>query len=191
MNYFSMPIGALEVITGCMSSGKSEELIRRLKRATIAKQQVLVFKPAIDSRTGMNIASRDGKVFDAIVLSNLADLNEIVRTYHAVIAFDEVQFFEEELVHIIRRLVNNGHRILAAGLDTNFRGEPFGIVPQLLAEADMVTKLNAVCVRCGNAAIRTQRLICGAPAPYNSPSIVIGGNDLYEARCRSCHEVPR
>lgn len=186
-----MPIGILEVITGCMSSGKSEELIRRLKRATIAKQQVLVFKPAIDIRTGASIASRDGKIFDAVTLSNLSDVNEIIRSYHAVVAFDEVQFFEDGLISVIRKLVQNGHRVLAAGLDTDFRGEPFGIVPQLLAEADMVTKLNAVCVRCGNNAIRTQRLICGAPAPYNSPRIVVGGNDLYEARCRLCHEVPR
>lgn len=184
--------GTLEVIVGCMSSGKSEELIRRLKRATIARQSVVVFKPGVDSRgERLVIASRDGRLFDAIPIDEPQDIFNHLQEEHRVVAFDEAQFLTEQTLDVIRQLLNRGVRVLIAGLDTDFRGEPFGIIPQLMAEADSVTKLTAVCVCCTQPAIRTQRLIAGQPAPYDSPRIVVGGDEMYEARCRSCHEVPR
>lgn len=187
-----MSKGSLEVIVGCMSSGKSEELIRRLKRATIAKQPVIVFKPGIDSRgEKLVIASRDGRLFDAIPISNPREVFDHLKPEHKVVALDEAQFLPEDVMAVVQELIARGLRVLAAGLDTDFRGEPFGIVPELMAEADSVTKLTAVCVRCGEPAIRTQRLIGGQPAPYESPRIVVGGDELYEARCRACHEVPQ
>ncbi|MDD2786093.1 MAG: thymidine kinase [Patescibacteria group bacterium] len=187
-----MSKGTLEVIVGCMSSGKSEELIRRLKRATIAKQPVVVFKPGVDSRgEKLVIASRDGRLFDAIPIDEPQNVFDHLQDEHCVVAFDEAQFLPESTLDVIRRLLDKGVRVLIAGLDTDFRGEPFGVIPQLMAEADSVTKLTAVCVRCAQPAIRTQRLIDGQPAPYNSPRIVVGGDEMYEARCRSCHSVPR
>ncbi|MDD5726847.1 MAG: thymidine kinase [Patescibacteria group bacterium] len=187
-----MPKGTLEVIVGCMSSGKSEELIRRLKRATIAKQPVMVFKPGLDIRgEKLAISSRDGRLFDAIPIDDPQEVFDHLQPEHKVVALDEAQFLSEGVLDVIQKLLNRGVRVLAAGLDTDFRGEPFGIVPQLMAEADSVTKLTAVCVRCGEPAIRTQRLIAGQPAPYESPRIVVGGDEMYEARCRACHQVPQ
>ncbi|MDD5437675.1 MAG: thymidine kinase [Patescibacteria group bacterium] len=187
-----MSKGSLEVIVGCMSSGKSEELIRRLKRATIAKQLVIVFKPGLDNRgEKLVIASRDGRLFDAIPIDNPREVFDHLKPEHKVVALDEAQFLPEDVMAVVQELIARGLRVLAAGLDTDFRGEPFGVVPELMAEADSVTKLTAVCVRCGQPAIRTQRLIAGQPAPYESPRIVVGGDELYEARCRSCHEVPQ
>lgn len=177
---------------GCMSSGKSEELIRRLKRATIAKQPVIVFKPGIDVRgEKLVISSRDGRLFDAIPIDHPNEIFNHLKPEHRVVALDEAQFLPKEVFEVIQKLISRGVRVLAAGLDTDFRGEPFGIVPELMAEADSVTKLSAVCVRCGEPAIRTQRLIAGQPAPYESPRIVVGGDELYEARCRVCHECPQ
>ena len=182
--------GTLEVIVGCMSSGKSEELIRRLKRANIAGQTIAVFKPAMDIRNDQGrIASRDGKLHDAVALQSPSEALAYINGVH-VVAFDEVQFFDSTLRLLIRDLVSRSIRVIAAGLDTDFRGEPFDQVAWLMAEADSVTKLTAICVRCGEPAIRTQRLIAGDPAPYDSPRIVVGGDELYEARCRTCHEVP-
>lgn len=184
--------GILEVIVGCMSSGKSEELIRRLKRANIAGQTVAVFKPAMDNRGDhARITSRDGKLHEAIALESPAQALSFLNGGHHVVAFDEVQFFDAAILPLIRELVGRNLRVIAAGLDTDFRGEPFDQVARLMAEADSVTKLTAVCVRCGEPAIRTQRLIAGDPAPYNSPRIVVGGDELYEARCRTCHDVPK
>lgn len=183
--------GTLEVICGCMSSGKSEELIRRLRRATIAKQKVIVFKPGIDDRSESDkIESRNGVLYEAIPISNLTDINNHLDEEIKVIAFDEVQFFSEDLISLIRNLVSSGRRIIAAGLDTDFRGEAFNIIAPLLAEADRVTKLDAVCMQCGGRATRSQRFINSEPAPYNAPQIVVGGDEMYEARCRSCHTVP-
>lgn len=183
--------GSLEVIAGCMSSGKSEELIRRLKRATIAKQKVLVFKPQIDVRGEQSaIASRDGRMFEAIPINEPLDVFTHWQEECRVVAFDEAQFFTEQIMQVVRQLLDRGVRVLIAGLDTDFRGEPFGAMPQLMALADSVTKLNAVCVCCAQPAIRTQRLIDGQPAPYDSPRIVVGGDEMYEARCRKCHLVP-
>lgn len=175
-----------------MSSGKSEELIRRLRRARIAKQSVLVFKPAMDTRSAAErIASRDGREFEAIPIDRAEAALGHVPVERSVIAFDEVQFFGEDILPVTRGLVSLGNRVIVAGLDTDFSGEPFGHVPALLAEADSVTKLTAVCMRCGEPAVRTQRLIDGRPAAYASPRIAVGGDEMYEARCRSCHEVPR
>ncbi len=174
-----------------MSSGKSEELIRRLKRATIAKQKVLVFKPQIDVRGEQSaIASRDGRMFEAVPINEPQDVFTHWQEDCQVVAFDEAQFFTEQIIEVVRQLLDRGARVLIAGLDTDFRGEPFGTMPQLMALADSVTKLNAVCVCCGQLAIRTQRLIDGQPAPYGSPRIVVGGDEMYEARCRACHVVP-
>jgi thymidine kinase len=183
--------GALEAIVGCMSSGKSEELIRRLRRARIAKQSVMVFKPAMDTRSAAErIASRDGREFEAVAIDRADKALGLIPTRRGVVAFDEVQFFDDGILPVTRELVSRGHRVIVAGLDTDFRGEPFGFVPALLAEADNVTKLTAVCMRCGEPAIRTQRLIAGAPATYGSPRIAVGGDEMYEARCRGCHVVP-
>lgn len=187
-----MPKGTLEIIVGCMSSGKSEELIRRLKRAAIAKQPLIVFKPGMDERGGKQvISSRDGRLFDAIPIDDPQEVFGHLQPEHKVVALDEAQFMPESVLPVIQQLLDRGIRVLAAGLDTDFRGEPFGIVPLLMAEADSVTKLTAVCVCCGEPAIRTQRLIAGQPAPYDSPRIVVGGDEMYEARCRACHQVPQ
>lgn len=183
--------GTLEVICGCMSSGKSEELIRRLRRATIAKQKVIVFKPGLDDRSESDkIESRNGVLYEAIPVNDLNEIKNHLTDNIKVIALDEVQFFPKELIVLIRDLVGSGHRVIAAGLDTDFRGEAFNIIAPLLAEADRVTKLDAVCMQCGGRATRSQRFINGKPAPYNAPQIVVGGDEMYEARCRNCHDVP-
>jgi len=187
-----MKKGVLEAIVGCMSCGKSEELIRRVKRAIIAKQSVIVFKPALDNRTDeVTIASRDGKRCDAIAIDRPSEILERLNGDHQVVGFDEVQFFGPELLPVVNALLERGTRVIVSGLDTDFRGEPFGIVPQLLALADSVTKLTAVCMRCGGIATRSQRLINGQPAPYDAPTILVGGDEAYEARCRDCHVVLR
>lgn len=182
--------GSIEVIVGCMSSGKSEELIRRLRRASIAKQGTVVFKPAHDVRTdAATIASRDGKTHGAVAVAKAADIPSLVTPEHRVVGLDEAQFFDEGIVAVANALVDRGLRVIVAGLDTDFRGLPFGMVPHLLAIADSVTKLQAVCVRCGEPAIRSQITIA-PPADLASPDFV-GGDEKYEARCRDCHEVPR
>lgn len=184
--------GTLEVICGCMSSGKSEELIRRLRRATIAKQKVIVFKPGMDNRSAeTKIASRNGILYEAMPIYEIPDIRRHLADDIKVIAFDEVQFFPPGLILLIRDLIFSGRRIIAAGLDTDFRGESFGIIAELLAEADRVSKLDAVCMQCGGRATRTQRLLNGNPALYNAPQIVVGGDEMYEARCRNCHQVPK
>ena len=186
------PRADLEVIVGSMFSGKSEELIRRVKRAVIAKRAVEVFKPAIDDRFGPEIVrSHDGDSFVATPVRDAEEILARVRADTAVVAIDEVQFFDDAVVDVVRRLVADGKRVICAGLDLDFRGEPFGPVPQLLALAERVDKLAAICVVCGEAATRTQRIVDGVPARFEDPIIVIGATEKYEARCRSCHEVPR
>ncbi|HPT83517.1 MAG TPA: thymidine kinase [Limnochordia bacterium] len=181
----------LEVIVGSMFSGKSEELIRRVKRAAIAKQKVLVFKPALDHRYGVEkVAAHNGLSVDCIPVERPEDILAHVDPATDVVAIDEVQFFPPTIVQVCQRLVREGKRVIAAGLDQDFRGEPFGSVPVLLALAEQVTKLNAICVVCGRPASRTQRLIDGRPAHYNDPVILIGATENYEARCNRCHEVP-
>lgn len=182
----------LEVIVGSMFSGKSEELIRRMKRAVIARRAVQVFKPRIDDRYGAELVrSHDGDSFVAVPVASSADIAPLVREETSVVGVDEVQFFDPGIVQVVRDLVASGRRVICAGLDLDFRGEPFGPVPTLLAVAEHVDKLEAICVLCGEAATRTQRIVDGVPAAYDDPVIVIGAKEAYEARCRGCHEVPR
>jgi thymidine kinase len=181
----------LEVIVGSMFSGKSEELIRRVKRASIAKQNVLVFKPALDHRYGVErVAAHNGMSVSCSPVAEPEDILDHVQEDTAVVAIDEVQFFSPSIISVCQTLVRQGKRVIVAGLDQDFRGEPFGVVPVLLALAEEVTKLNAICVSCGRPASRTQRLINGAPANYDDPIILIGATENYEARCNICHEVP-
>jgi thymidine kinase len=184
--------GWLEVICGSMFSGKTEEMIRRVRRARIAKQKVQVFKPAIDNRYAVEeVKSHNGLGVDAIPVGTTAELLEKLRPDTEVIGIDEIQFFDAPIVATVQNLANRGVRVIAAGLDMDFRGEPFGSMPQLMSEAEHVDKLHAICVVCGAEASRTQRLIDGRPAAYDDPIILVGGSESYEARCRHCHEVPR
>jgi thymidine kinase len=184
--------GSIEVICGSMFSGKTDELIRRLVRATIAKQKVQVFKPAIDIRYAVEkVASHTGSTFDAIPITNAADIGEKIEKDTTVIGIDEAQFLDAEVVTVARKLAERGVRVLVAGLDTDFRGEPFGSMPALMAEAEHVAKLHAICMTCGDEASRTQRLVNGKPARYDDPVVIVGASELYEARCRRHHEVPR
>lgn len=184
--------GAVEVIVGSMFSGKTDELIRRLRRATIAKQEVQVFKPAIDKRFAeAKVTSHAGNDFDAHPISSSAQILELLDAETTVVAIDEAQFFDMEIVTIIQQLADDGMRVIVAGLDTDFRGEPFGPIPTLMAQAERVDKLHAICMVCAEEACRTQRLLDGKPAHYDDPVVVIGASELYEARCRKHHEVPR
>jgi thymidine kinase len=183
--------GTVEVITGPMFCGKSEELIRRLRRASIAKQAVQVFKPATDTRYHVNkVTSHSGYEFDARAVSRAADIAALIDGVTTVVGIDEAQFFDAGIIGTAQELADKGIRVLVAGLDSDFRGEPFGPMPVLMAQAERVDKLWAICMVCGGAASRTQRLIDGKPARYNEPIIVVGASDLYEARCRQHHEVP-
>jgi thymidine kinase len=184
--------GWLEIIVGSMFSGKSEELIRRLKRTRIARQKMQVFKLAIDDRYSLaDIVSHDGDKLEAVSVASAAAIMPLVADDTEVVAVDEVQFFDPEIVTVCQRLANQGRRVILAGLDQDFRGEPFGSVPVLMALAEEVTKLRAICMRCGGPASRTQRLVNGRPAYYEDPVIMVGAQENYEARCRKCHEVPR
>jgi thymidine kinase len=189
--HHGMP-GTLEVICGSMFSGKSEELIRRVRRAEIARQKVQVFKPAIDNRySDRNVASHSGVMRDAMPVGDVGQLAAAIRPETTVVAIDEVQFFDASVADLCCRLADDGLRVIVAGLDQNFRGEPFGPMPRLMAEAEVVDKLQAICVVCGAPASRTQRLIDGHPACHDDPVILVGSSEVYEARCRHCHQVPR
>ncbi len=184
--------GLIEVICGSMFSGKTEELIRRLVRATIAKQKVQVFKPAVDIRYAVEkVTSHMGSDFDAIPVEKAADIREQVDDETTVVAVDEAQFFDQEIVDVAKELATRGIRVIVAGLDLDFRGEPFGPIPVLMAKAEKVDKLHAICMTCGNEASRTQRLVNGKPARYDDPIVIVGASELYEARCREHHDVPR
>ncbi len=184
--------GSIEVICGSMFSGKTDELIRRLVRATIAKQKVQVFKPAIDIRYAVEkVASHTGSTFDAMPIEKSADIRVKLDKDVTVVGIDEAQFFDPEVVGVAQELAARGIRVLVAGLDMDFRGEPFGAMPELMAEAEDVTKLHAICMVCGGDASRTQRLVNGKPARYDEPIVIVGASELYEARCRLHHEVPR
>ncbi len=181
----------MEVITGCMFSGKTDELIRRLDRAEIAGQDVVVFKPSIDDRYSEDsIGSHNGKQWEAEVIDP-EDVGEAEERLNGeeVVAFDEANFFSAELIEICEKLADNGRRVILAGLDTDFRGEPFEPVHELIARSEYVDKLQAICVKCGEPATRTQRIIDGDPAHRDDPTIVVGADEKYEARCRDCHEV--
>ena len=184
--------GSIEVICGSMFSGKTDELIRRLVRATIAKQKVQVFKPAIDIRYAVEkVASHTGSTFDAMPIERSADIRSKLEKDVTVVGIDEAQFFDPEVVVVAQELAARGIRVLVAGLDMDFRGEPFGSMPQLMAEAEDVTKLHAICMVCGGNASRTQRLVNGKPARYDEPIVIVGASEMYEARCRLHHEIPR
>jgi thymidine kinase len=184
--------GWIEVITGVMFSGKSEELIRRVRRAIIARKRVQVFKSHLDDRYGVyQVITHDGVAVDAHPADSAHDVMRQLDDEASVVAIDEAQFLDDGIVRICDTLADRGVRVIVAGTDMDFRGEPFGPMPHLLAMAELVDKLHAICVRCGEPASRNQRLIDGRPAAYDSPTIMIGGSEAYEARCRHCHEVPR
>lgn len=184
--------GSIEVVCGSMFSGKTDELIRRLIRATIAKQKVQVFKPAIDIRYAVEkVTSHAGSNFDAMPIEKAADIRSKLEKDTTVVGIDEAQFFDEEVVCVADELASHGIRVIVAGLDTDFRGEPFGPMPLLMSRAEHVDKLHAICMVCGDEASRTQRLVNGKPARYDDPVVIVGASELYEARCRRHHEVPR
>lgn len=191
--YFTARGGWVEVIAGVMFSGKSEELLRRVRRAEIAKRRVQVFKSHLDQRYAgvFHVSSHDGRTTEAVPVDTAAQIASRVHVDTQVVAIDEAQFLDERIVPLVTDLAERGLRVIVAGTDTDFRGEPFGAMPELMAIAEIVDKLHAICVRCGNPASRNQRLIDGKPALYNSPTIMVGGADTYEARCRACHQVPR
>jgi thymidine kinase len=184
--------GIVEVVCGSMFSGKTDELIRRLRRATIARQKVQVFKPAIDIRYAVEkVTSHAGSDYAALPVSSSAEILDRLDRDTTVVGVDEAQFFDDQIVSIVSRLADKGMRVIVAGLDTDFRGEPFGPMPVLMAQAEKVDKLQAICMVCGEAACRTQRLVNGKPARYDDPVVIVGASEMYEARCRIHHEVPR
>ena len=182
--------GWIEVVCGSMFSGKTEELIRRVRRAQIARQKVQVFKPAMDTRYAKRkVASHNGMQVEAVPVESTVRLRALIEPDTTVVAIDEAQFFDDQVVVLCEELADQGTRVIVAGLDMDFRGEPFGPVPTLMARAERVDKLQAICVVCGGPASRTQRLINGQPAAYDDPVILVGASEVYEARCRGCHEV--
>ena len=185
--------GWMEVIAGVMFSGKTEELLRRVRRATIARKRVQVFKSHLDDRyAGLwAVSSHDRRTFDATPVDSSSQILLRLDPMAQVVAIDEVQFLDTGIVNVVSGLADRGRRVIMAGIDTDFRGEPFGPMPQLMAMSEVVDKLHAICVLCGSPASRTQRLLAGKPAPYDSPTIMVGAADAYEARCRACHQVPR
>jgi len=184
--------GHVELICGSMFSGKTEELLRRIRRAEIARRTVQIFKPQMDNRYGLErVASHSGVAReDAVVVESAADILPLVHPDTQIVAIDEVQFFDWSIADVCSDLADQGKRVIAAGLDQDFRGEPFGPMPLLMALAEQVDKIHAICVKCGAEASRTQRLIDGRPARYDDPIILVGGSESYEARCRNCHSVP-
>jgi len=184
--------GWLELVCGSMFSGKTEELLRRIRRAEIARKQVQVFKPKLDNRYGLQrVASHNGVAReDVVIIERAEEILALLKPETEVVAIDEIQFFDWSIAEICTRLADQGKRVIGAGLDQDFRGEPFGPMPLLMALAEQVEKLQAICVCCGANASRTQRLIDGRPARYDDPVILVGGSESYEARCRDCHEVP-
>ena len=184
--------GWIEVVTGVMFSGKSEELLRRVRRATLARKRVQVFKSHLDERYGglASVHTHDGGRQTSEPVSTSTELAERVRPETQVVAADEVQFLDDGIIDVANALADRGVRVILAGTDMDFRGAPFGPVGSLLAVAEQIDKLHAICVRCGQLATRNQRLIDGHPAPAEGPTIQVGGLESYEARCRACYEVP-
>ena len=184
--------GSIEVVCGSMFSGKTDELIRRMRRAVIARQKVQVFKPAVAVRyAAEKVTSHAGADFDAIPVEKAENIFEKLDADTTVVGVDEAQFFDDGILEVTSRLAERGIRVLVAGLDQDFRGEPFGPMPMLMAKAERVDKLQAICMVCGESASRTQRLVNGTPARYDDPVVIVGASELYEARCRQHHEVPR
>ena len=190
---FQIAGGWIEVIAGVMFSGKSEELMRRVRRAIIARKRVQVFKSRLDERYAgvLAISSHDGRTIDAVPVDSSVQIAQRIDPTAQVIAIDEAQFLDDGVVAFAAELAGRGRRVIIAGTDTDFRGEPFGPMAALLATAEVADKLHAICVLCGAPASRNQRLIEGRPANWDSPTIMVGAHDSYEARCRACHVVPR
>ena len=189
--YLKQRDGWIEVITGPMFAGKTEELTRRVKRLEFARQNVIVFKPSIDNRyAAEEVVSHNHNRTKSINIRSSKEIIEHVSDDTDVVAIDEIQFLDEEAVVICEYLADHGKRVIVSGLDRDFRGEPFSFMPRLLSLAEDVTKLTAICVVCHTPATRTQRIIDGKPANYNDPIILVGAQDSYEARCRHCHQVP-
>lgn len=186
-------VGWIECICGSMFSGKSEELLRRIRRGVIAKQKVLLFKPTIDNRYAEGkVSTHNGNTHDSVVISDSKEIyNYLKNEKYDIIGIDEIQFFDENIVPIINDLAGQGYRVIVAGLDMDFRGEPFYPMPEIMAISEIVTKLHAVCSKCGSEASRSQRLINGKPAKYDDPIVVIGASESYEARCRHCYEIDK
>lgn len=190
MMYHQYKAGWLEVISGCMFAGKTEELIRRINVLRFAKKNIKVFKPAIDDRySNTKVVSHAGSSVDSFVVLKARDILGYVDDSVDVVAIDEVQFFDSEIVAVCDQLAGSGKRVMVAGLDMDFRGEPFNVMPILITCAEFVTKLTAVCTSCGAPATRTQRLVDGVAASYHDPIILVGASESYEARCRHCHIV--
>jgi thymidine kinase len=184
--------GYIETVIGPMYSGKSEELIRRIKRAKIAKQNIVVFKPKIDDRYSKeDVVSHSGDSVNAIPINSAKEIYNFIDSKTQVVGIDEVQFFDEQIVEIAVDLADKGIRVIAAGLDMDFKGEPFGPTPRLLCVSEFVDKIQAICSVCGQPATRSQRLINKEPARYDDPIIQVGAVESYEARCRKCHVVYR
>lgn len=184
--------GWVEVVSGVMFSGKSEELMRRVRRAILARRTVQVFKSYLDDRYGglQYVSSHDGRRVESSPIQTSLELAAGVRSDTEVVAVDEVQFLDDGVVAVVNKLADDGRRVIIAGTDMDFAGRPFGPIGELLAIAEKIDKLHAICVRCGDLATRNQRLIDGRPAPAEGPVIQVGGLESYEARCRRCHEVP-
>ncbi len=183
--------GGVEVVTGSMFSGKTDELIRRLRRARIARQHIQVFKPSVDTRfEESKVTSHAGSEFEAMAVEKAREIPSKLEEGTTVVGVDEAQFFDDEILGVVQELADMGLRVIVAGLDTDFRGEPFGAMPNLMAQAERVDKLHAICMVCGDLASRTQRLIDGRPARFDDPVVVVGASELYEARCRAHHQVP-
>lgn len=190
MQYHMDKPGWIEVVCGPMFAGKTEELIRRVKRMDYAKKKYLIFKPAIDDRYSTSeVVSHSQRKVQAINVTSSKDIVKYITEDIEAILIDEVQFFDEAVVELCRVLANQGLRVICAGLDCDFRGNPFPIVASLLAMAEQITKLTAICVCCGNEATMTQRIINGLPARYQDPTILVGEKESYESRCRKCHVV--
>lgn len=184
--------GWIEVICGSMFAGKTEELLRRVRRLEYAKKNIVVFKPLIDDRYAQNeVVSHDNTRTKSVNIALAREMFDHIDDETQVVAVDEIQFLDEEAVAIVDFLANRGVRVIVSGLDKDFRGEPFSFMPKLLSIAEYVTKLTAICVKCGAPATRTQRIVNGKPAKYNDPIVLIGAEESYEARCRSCHKVYR
>ncbi len=190
--YHTYKNGFIEVVCGPMFAGKTEELIRRIRRLEYAKQNVLVFKPAIDQRYDANqaIVSHDLSQKPSIVVTHSSEIDAYINDDTDAVVIDEAQFFDEGIVNVAERWADAGKRVIVGGLDTNFKGEPFGPMPALLARAEFVIKLTAICVKSGLPATRTQRIINGKPAAYDDPTILVGAKESYEPRSRHYHEVP-
>lgn len=183
--------GSIEVICGPMFAGKSEEIIRRIRRIEYAKKKVVCFKPGIDNRYSVDeICSHNQTKKKSYVISKAKDIYQYLEEDTYAVVIDEVQFLDEDIIQICEDLAYKGIRVIVGGLDMDFRGEAFSIMPELLSRAEYVTKLTAICVKCGEPATRTQRVVNGVPAFYEDPIVIVGASEAYEPRCRFCHEVP-